>query len=578
MKKIVIGLSFSKYFFQILLIILFTTTTINSQIKIAINGNKIFSENIYLKWISLDNQINFFVGLSDTIKSKIESNLKNEGFYFPRFINISFDSSKNTIQILIDEGLPAVVKNIFINMNYEDSTQIIKYFESLFSEKFSELKLQNAINESITYLENNGYPFAKITIENISFEKQEKLYATTVLLSVDQNIKCYINKFIIEGNSKTKDYVIIRETGIKANQFFRENDIEKIKYKLNRLRYFETVDEPIYYLTNENKGVLKISVKEKKTNSFDGIIGYVPSSQFEKGYFTGFLNLSFENLFGTGRFFKFRWQQLSKASQDIDLKYLEPWIFNYPFNIQLGLFQRKQDSTYIQRNFEYYFEYLSNRDFSISLILSSHSTISLTKLNSSIYNSSTLSYGFSIKHDTRDFVYSPTSGLLFNGSYKYFSKKFSDFIISKTSLQKIEFDLSFYSELFYKQILALSVHAKELNGNLADISDLFYLGGTNSLRGYRERQFLGNRILWSNFEYRFLFSKYSYGFLFFDTGYFQLNENSSFALQTQKDFKVGYGFGINIETGIGILGISFALGKGDSFTDGKIHFAIMNEF
>ncbi len=578
MKKIFIGLSFSNIFLLILLIILSTSIPINSQTIILIKGNKFFDENIYLRWINLNNKTNLFAGISDTIKSRIENNLRNEGFYFPHFQSLTVDTSKKLIEISIDEGLPAIVKNIFIKMNLEDSTRIKNYFKVLYDEKFSELKLQSAIDESITYLENNGYPFAKITIESISFVKQDDFYSTNILLSLEQNTKCYVNKFIIEGNFKTKDYVIIRETGIEPDQFYRQSDIDKIKHKLNRLRYFETVEEPIYYLTNENKGVLKLSIKEKETNSFDGIIGYVPSSQFEKGYFTGFLNLNFENLFGTGRFFKFKWQQLNKTSQDLDIKYLEPWIFNYPFNIQVGLFQRKQDSTYIQRNFESSFEYLSNRDFSVSFVLTSQSTISLVKSNRNIYNSSTLSYGFALKNDTRDEIYSPTSGILFNGSYKYFSKKFNDFTISKTSLQKIEFDFSFFTELFFKQIFVLSIHAKELKGNLADISDLFYLGGTNSLRGYREKQFFGNRILWTNLEYRYLFSKYSFGFLFFDTGYYQLNENQSFSIQLQKDFKIGYGFGLNIETGVGILGISFALGKGDSFTDGKIHFAIMNEF
>ena len=38
------------------------------------------------------------------------------------------------------------------------------------------------------------------------------------------------------------------------------------------------------------------------------------------------------------------------------------------------------------------------------------------------------------------------------------------------------------------------------------------------------------------------------------------------------------GIGLNLETGVGLLGVSFALAAGDSFTDGKIHFGIINEF
>ena len=43
-------------------------------------------------------------------------------------------------------------------------------------------------------------------------------------------------------------------------------------------------------------------------------------------------------------------------------------------------------------------------------------------------------------------------------------------------------------------------------------------------------------------------------------------------------FKIGYGLGMNFETALGVLSVSFALAKGDSFSDGKIHFGIINEF
>jgi len=32
---------------------------------------------------------------------------------------------------------------------------------------------------------------------------------------------------------------------------------------------------------------------------------------------------------------------------------------------------------------------------------------------------------------------------------------------------------------------------------------------------------------------------------------------------------MGYGLGLSVETGLGVLGVSFALGKGDSFSQGK---------
>jgi hypothetical protein len=33
-----------------------------------------------------------------------------------------------------------------------------------------------------------------------------------------------------------------------------------------------------------------------------------------------------------------------------------------------------------------------------------------------------------------------------------------------------------------------------------------------------------------------------------------------------------------METGLGVIGVNYALGKGDGFLDGKINFGIINEF
>jgi outer membrane protein assembly factor BamA len=357
---------------------------------------------------------------------------------------------------------------------------------------------------------------------------------------------------------------------------------------LNRLRFFEPVEVPTYYINSKNEGILRISIKEKETNYFDGIAGYVPpSNDKQKGYLTGFVNINLRNLFGTGRAAFFKWQQENQSSQELELRYLEPWLFGFPFNIEAGLFQRKQDSTYVQRNVDAKLEYIATPEISASIIVNSQSTIPTVRSSNvfTVYNSSSFSSGVNLKIDTRDDYYAPTGGLLFNNSYKFTSKKITgpvEFLTpdlkTEIKFQHIEFDFSVFKQIFLKQVVALGVHARELRGSNFEVSDLYYLGGTNSLRGYLERQFLGNRVVWTNLEYRFLLTRRTYAFVFFDTGYYLRNADTQKNIPELSAFKTGYGFGLNLETGLGILGVSFALGKGDSFSQGKIHFGIINEF
>jgi outer membrane protein insertion porin family len=104
------------------------------------------------------------------------------------------------------------------------------------------------------------------------------------------------------------------------------------------------------------------------------------------------------------------------------------------------------------------------------------------------------------------------------------------------------------------------------------------MGGARTLRGYRENQFFGSRIAWTNTEYRFLLARRTFIYGFVDTGYYFRPKDDLRLSPKAEGFKYGYGLGLLVETSLGYLGVSFALGQGDSFNNGKIHFGLINEF
>ncbi|MEK6572348.1 MAG: hypothetical protein AABZ61_13315, partial [Bacteroidota bacterium] len=65
---------------------------------------------------------------------------------------------------------------------------------------------------------------------------------------------------------------------------------------------------------------------------------------------------------------------------------------------------------------------------------------------------------------------------------------------------------------------------------------------------------------------------------FLDTGYYFRPADERRGVLSSEALKVGYGIGFRVETSLGVLGVSYALGRGDTFSSGKIHFAIFNQF
>ncbi len=580
------------------LILLFTISSISFPQKLNsfdVNGNFNFDDQQYLEWSGLRLNQTIFKGILDSAKTRIAKNLLLQGFYFFKFINssleISSDSSTFKIEFEVEEDNQIILKNIFVDAADSGSAdQINKQFDFLKGQVFNKTEIEQSIENLLVQFENSGYPFAKIIINSVAVynDSVDRNNYADVYLKIVSGDESKINKVEIRGNTSTKDYVILRELRLETGMSYSQKRIEEFPQRLNRLRFFDPVAVPQFYINSKNEGVLLVEVKEKNTNNFDGIIGYIPPNKNENsGYITGIVTISLRNLFGTGRAIALKWNKYNRNSQELDLRYLEPWFLSFPLNINLGLYQKVQDSTYVQRKLEGAIEYLATESISASVTVAAESVVPTVRIFPvfTVYNSSYITTGLNLKIDTRDDPYAPTEGILFINSYALSKKTINgpaEYLTStlntSVNLQRFSVSFAFFYELFAHQVLAIAVNGRELRGPTFENSDLYRLGGTNSLRGYREEQFLGSRIFWSNLEYRALFTRRSYGFVFFDTGYYLRPAETEKNIPKTEDFLYGFGLGLNLETGLGVLRVSYALGKGDTFSDGKIHFGILNEF
>ncbi|MDP2363105.1 MAG: BamA/TamA family outer membrane protein [Ignavibacteria bacterium] len=580
-----------------LTIVLFISSFISAQklSSFEVNGNFNFDDQQYLQWSGLRLNQNIFPGVLDSVKSRIARSVLAQGFYYIKFssseLEVSNDSTTYTIILDIEEDNPVIInKIIFTGIDSTVNQSLIDQFDFLKGQVFNKSEIEYNIEQLLIEFENTGHPFAKVIINSVYIfvDSINNENLANLHLKIESGKENRIDKIDIRGNTSTKDFVILRELRFETGEHYVQKQIEEFPKRLNRLRFFEPVAVPQFYISSKTEGILLIEVKEKNTNNFDGIIGYIPPGKNENsGYVTGLVNISLRNLFGTGRAAAIKWNKYNRNSQELDLKYLEPWFLGFPVNINLSLYQRVQDSTYVQRKLEGALEYLATEDISGSVTISSETVVPTVRTIPvfTVFNSSYITTGLNLKIDTRDDPYAPTEGILFINSYAFSKKNINGppeylraNIETSVNLQRFSVSFNFFYELFSRQIVAIGVNGRELRGPAFENSDLYRLGGTNSLRGYREEQFLGSRIFWSNLEYRALLTRRSYGFVFFDTGYYLRPEESEKNIPKAEDFLYGFGLGLNLETGLGVLRVSYALGEGDTFSDGKIHFGVLNEF
>lgn len=561
--------------FFLVFFILFSTYA-NSQTK--------FSFSFHNKYLQKEFEGNFQSDLQkinnlDSLLQFLEVFLLQKGFLsFEKDIDTIYSDTLESYFIKVNEGKRFVISSINFfgdSLVFDD----LKKINFLFDKSVFNQKNVNEISfKIIEQLENRGFPFAeaKFLSYRVIEENDEEKFIEAIF-KISKNIPARISKIEIKGNKYTSKDVIVRELRLSKDELFTPELSKKILSRLNRLNIFSSVGSPEFYFDEEENGILEIEVKEGNTNSFDGIIGYVPSKNAnEKGYVTGQVNVSLRNLFGTFRAFSFRWNRLSKLTQDLEIKYFEPWLFGYPVNVQPTFSQFKQDTSYIQRTFSSSFEFLFSENFGLLFNLATSSVIPQVEFKiSNINRSSSLIYGLGVFYDTRDNPVYTKSGFVFRTDFNQIVKK--DYLpldLKKFYQQKANLSFSIYQIFFKNQMIYFSLNAKVINGDGLSLSDLFKFGGMNSLRGYVENQFIGSRIFWSNLEYRFLTNYTDYISAFLDYGYYYRD------IQNEKvsNFKYGYGFGAGFQTTLGLLKVNFALGEGDTFSRGKIHFGIVSGF
>lgn len=502
-------------------------------------------------------------------------------------VSIPSDSSHSELKVYVTEGPRIVIGRILLHGNkFFSNETITDEMDMRKGDVFDQAVLEQDLDYILKQYNSDGFPLAKISIDSIYIYKNDGKDSLSVSLGIHEGKRVRIQAVKIEGNTQTKDYVILRALRIPKDSYYNENELNLARQRVQKLGFFRSVSVPELFEAGDTTGIL-LKVADGNTNTFDGIVGYVPAQLGQPGYFTGMINISMLNLFGTGRKFMAKWNQETKLTQQLEIAYSEPYIFGYPINAEFDFSQRQQDTTLVKRNFGVNGIFMFSDYLNGNLSISSLSTTPLLNPGNNyfVYQSTVLDLGLGVTYDTRNDVYSPTRGILYDTQFELGQKKIygpAQLIQPDTRLtnyiQHLSVDLSFYHEFFPRQILAVGIHGEQVTGTELDQSDMYRIGGTNTIRGYLENQFLATKAAWTNIEYRFATGRESFFFGFVDAGYVY-DQSDPVAKTPAASFSMyGYGIGAQLETGLGILKASFALGKGDSFTQGKIHFGIINQF
>lgn len=453
----------------------------------------------------------------------------------------------------------------------------------------------------LDYLENNGYPFAKINLDSISIGS-EKIEAN---LNIDKSILYHIDSVRTYGPAKISGNFIHHYLNIDRGSLYQKDKLQKINQRLLELPYIEQIQP--WDLTMLNTGsIVNLYLKPKRSNQVNVLAGFLPSNQQVGGklLLTVDANLQLQNAFAHGERVELVWQQIQPKSPRLHLQYTQPYLFNSSFGTDVLFELYKKDSSFLNINGQLGLLYMLSPNKTGKVTLQTLSTnvlevdtfrIKAFRQLPDIADVHSLNLGLDYEVSNTDYRYNPRRGneliLSVNAGKKTIKKnalitqikdplfnynRLYDTIKLNAYQLRLKLKTAQYFRVGKQTVIKAGLNAGWYESPSYFRNELFQIGGYRLLRGFDEESIFANQYAIGTIEYRYLVGLNSSFFVFSDVGW------SNNKIIKQSNNYIGAGVGLSFETKGGIFNLSYAAGKRDDLSfdikQSKIHFGYVSIF
>jgi outer membrane protein insertion porin family len=183
-----------------------------------------------------------------------------------------------------------------------------------------------------------GYAFAQVTPRG---DRNFENGTISVVYTIDQGPRAYIERIEIRGNSRTRDYVIRREFDVSEGDAFNQVLIQRAKRRLEALDFFQSVNIATAPGSEPDQVVLVVDVVEKSTGELSIGGGYATGGG-PTGGFSVEGSIAERNFLGRGQSIRLAGGG-GKNSRDYQLSFTEPYFLGRRISAGFDIFRNTRE-------------------------------------------------------------------------------------------------------------------------------------------------------------------------------------------------------------------------------------------
>ncbi len=414
----------------------------------------------------------------------------------------------------------------------------------------TESDLNQHLDSLLRFYENRGYPFCALR-PDVQFGKDR----ARVRVGVSPGPLVRIDAARFEGNKVTRADVLLRHISFVAGEVYDQRRVDAFVQQLQNLPFIDRVEKPELVSAN-GEMALVIGLAESRHTRLEGGLGLGSGQTL-----TGAIALDVLNFAGKGREGSARWARQGEGRANLRVSYREPYVFNSPASAWARV-EMVARTGYVTHRFG------GGADVSVG---------AGTRLFGGVAHSRVLPDSVGLGMYDAEEMWSLEAGIQIDRRARALKGWRAEFTgeIGEVSRGRVRARWATYGQVFCpvgrRSAIAARAQASWVGqaGGVPETAGI-WLGGAQSLRGYREERFWGTHAGWLAVEWLRLLGPKTRIFAFVDAGRIR-GDGPGF-------WPVAYGVGLLANGQMGAVGIDYGLPWGESPAQGMVHVRLISAF
>lgn len=451
-----------------------------------------------------------------------------------------------------------------------DSASLVQALALHVGDVASPSRVGAAMDAALDAASESGHPYARVSLSGWDVDSS----GVALVLTGDLGPEIAFAGARFTGAKVTNTALLDRAAGDLSGPY-RESRAEAARARVEQLGLFRSVvlADPEALADLKHARVV-MNLEERPYNQFEGVIG----SQGNGGL-VGLARVDLENLAGTGRAARVRWESRGNGVSQALARYHEPLVLGFPVAADLSLEAQTYDTLFTRTQLGIAARWaLSDNEH----LEAGVETQRVVQDVADVREASSQTTRLALLHEQFDDRLAPRRGvgLRIEASQSFTRQKLVSGVRRSVRSSAAELSGTVLRQLGARTGLALDARAAGRIGSdrILGLYERYALGGAASLRGYNEEAFRVDRYALTRLEWRAYVPGGQYAFLFWDHATAATRVPTPVGDHVQVLNRDGYGVGLSLAASAGRVGVTYGVASGLGPLSGKLHIQVMAPF